>query len=83
MMQLIDFLDQAEVGDNFSIWSDEGIMMINYKGLEYVDEDVDLESEVVKHVIIPEKNLYIIFLKGYGEWYSGMMDELKWEDMVG
>lgn len=82
MMQLIDFLDQAEVGDNFSIWSDEGIMMINYKGLEYVNEDVDLESEVVKHIIIPEKNLYIIFLKGYEEWYSGMMDELKWEGMV-
>lgn len=74
-MLLIDLLDQVQSDEILIIWCDEGIMKVNYKGLENIDEDIDLYSEVVKYVAYPEKKAYGIFLKGYEEWYSGMMDD--------
>lgn len=68
--KLIDILEAATIGTVFIIWTKDAVVSLNYRGLEYLDEDIDLESEVSKEVLYPP-NGHAIYLKGYKEGWRG------------
>lgn len=68
--KLIDILDTAAIGTIFVIWTKDEVISVDYRGLEYLDENINLESEVSKERLYPPDG-HAIYLKGYEEGWRG------------